>query len=132
MELSTAALLFPTVSLLLLAFTNRFLALAKLIRELVKQYEENPKQILLEQIQNLQFRVRLIRDMQAFGVLSLFLCVASMSALFVGNQQWGKIFFASGLVFLLVSLLKSLHEIVLSTQALALELQAIRSVKNKT
>lgn len=130
-EISTAALLFPTVSLLLLAFTNRFLVLAKLVRELVKQYHENPKRILLEQIHNLEFRLRLIRDMQALGVVSLFLCVVSMSALFVGSQLWGKIFFALSLLSLMISLLSSFYEIVLSTRALSIELQTIKSPKGK-
>ena len=81
MELSinTPALLFPAISLLMLAYTNRFLALASLIRNLHSQYNEHSdKEGLFRQIKNLRLRLRQIRLMQAFGVMSLFLCVLSM------------------------------------------------------
>lgn len=41
-SLTTPALLFPAISLLLLAYTNRFLTLAGLIRNLYKLYKEQP------------------------------------------------------------------------------------------
>ena len=78
MDLTTPALLFPAISLLLLAYTNRFLAIATIIRQLHKMYLDNPKSILEGQIKNLRTRLFLIRSMQFFGVLSFFLCVLSM------------------------------------------------------
>jgi len=82
--LTTPALLFPAISLLLLAFTNRFLALANLIRQLHANYKTAPDELLFGQIANLRHRINLIRDMQAYGVSSLLLCVVSMFALFLG------------------------------------------------
>jgi len=83
-NLTTPALLFPAISLLLLAFTNRFLALANLIRQLHANYKNDPDEILLGQIANIRYRINLIRDMQAYGVSSLLLCVICMLALFAG------------------------------------------------
>ena len=89
--LATPALLFPAVSLLLLAYTNRFLGLASLIRGLAARYSESRDQLLIGQIDNLRHRLTLIRRMQAFGVASIFLCVACMFALFAGSQAAGKV-----------------------------------------
>jgi Protein of unknown function (DUF2721). len=41
-NLTTPALLFPAISLLLLAYTSRFLALAALMRELHVRYKTQP------------------------------------------------------------------------------------------
>ena len=83
-SITTPALLFPAISLLLLAFTNRFLALASLIRQLHASYKSDPDEILFGQIANLRYRINLIRDMQAYGVSSLLLCVVCMLVLFAG------------------------------------------------
>src|ERR687893_627537 len=101
--LTTPALLFPAISLLLLAYTNRFLALAALIRELHARYKANPDELIVRQIGNLRYRVILIRDMQAVGVASLLLCVLCMLVLFAGQIQIGKIIFGVSLVLLIVS-----------------------------
>ena len=85
--LTTPALLFPTVSLLLLAYTNRFLTLATIIRSLYDRYHNDGDESLVPQIQNLRYRVYLIRNMQIAGVLSLLLCVLSMFALFAGGWR---------------------------------------------
>lgn len=118
--LTTPALLFPTVSLLLLAYTNRFLALAALIRNLHTQYQENPDERIIRQIQNLRSRVVLIRNMQAFGVSSLLLCVICIGVLFVGWIQIGKGIFLLSLVLLMISLALSIREIQISVNALNL------------
>ena len=44
---NTPALLFPAISLLLLAYTNRFLALANLVRRLHDEYNREHKSPLL-------------------------------------------------------------------------------------
>ena len=121
-SLTTPALLFPAVSLLLLAYTNRFLAVASLIRQLHGKYLENPKVILEGQIDNLRKRLFLIKAMQFFGVLSLFLCVLAMFVIYLQGGDWGSAIFAVSLVCLLLSLFISLREIQLSTQALEIEL----------
>lgn len=120
--LTTPALLFPAISLLLLAYTNRFLAIANIIRQLHRMYIENKKSILEGQIANLRRRLFLIRVMQIFGVGSLFLCVLAMFFIYVRYEVWGSIIFGISLVFLLVSLFISLREIQLSTKALEIEL----------
>ena len=120
--LTTPALLFPAVSLLLLAFTNRFLAIATLIRQLHRNYLEDQKNLVEGQLKNLRKRLYLIRLMQFLGVLSLLLCVLSMFLLYVESRVWGEAVFGVSLVSLLLSLFVSLREIQLSTHALDLEL----------
>jgi Protein of unknown function (DUF2721) len=116
--LTTPALLFPAISLLLLAYTNRFLTLANLIRELHKSYKSNPEDIILAQISNLRYRVVLIRNMQVYGIASFFLCVLCMFVLFAGQILIGKIIFGASLIALLVSLGISFREIQVSVDAL--------------
>lgn len=118
--LTTPGLLFPTVSLLMLAYTNRFLTLATIIRGLYDRYHADKDESLLPQIQNLRFRVYLIRNMQIFGVLSLLLCVVSMFALFAGWQEAGNWSFGIALVLMIISLVISLRELLISAGALDL------------
>ena len=120
--LTTPALLFPAVSLLLLAFTNRFLAIATLIRQLHSNYVKDPENVVEGQLKNLRKRLYLIRLMQLFGVLSLFLCVLAMFLLYVESMLWGEVVFGISLVSLLFSLFVSMREIQLSTRALDIEL----------
>lgn len=118
--LTTPALLFPTVSLLLLAYTNRFLTLATIIRNLYDRYHNESDDNLLLQIQNLRYRVYLIRNMQIAGVLSLLLCVVSMFALFAGWVEAGKWSFGAALILMIISLGISLRELQISVGALDL------------
>jgi hypothetical protein len=122
LTLSTPALLFPAISLLLLAYTNRFLTLATLIRELHRNYKQSPDEILLGQIQNLRYRVILIRNMQALGVASLFFCVICMLVLFLGWGIAGNALFVISLVLMSLSLAVSFREIQISVDALKLRL----------
>jgi hypothetical protein len=119
-NLTTPALLFPTISLLMLAYTNRFLTLATIVRNLYDRYKSNHDESLLGQIANLRYRVYLIRNMQIVGVLSLLFCVVSMFALFAGWVPAGQWSFAVALVLLLVSLGISLRELQISVGALDL------------
>ena len=120
--LTTPALLFPAISLLLLAYTNRFLAIATLIRQLHKSYLNDPKSVLEGQLKNLRKRLFLIRAMQMFGVVSLLLCVLAMFFIYLKVGEWGSVIFGISLVLLLLSLVISVREIQLSTKALDLEL----------
>jgi len=120
--LTTPALLFPAISLLLLAYTNRFLTLASLIRELHKSYKSNPEQIILAQISNLRYRVMLIRNMQVYGIVSFFLCVLCMFVLFAGQELLGKVIFGISLIALMISLGISFREIQVSVDALNYQL----------
>jgi hypothetical protein len=131
LTLTTPGLLFPAISLLLLAYTNRFLAIATLIRRLYGEYQENPNRLLVGQIKNLRKRVALIRSMQFFGVASLFLCVLCMFLLFAENQLIGKWLFGIALLLLLISLGLSLWEIQISVKALNIHLKSIEDKDNK-
>jgi len=118
LTLTTPALLFPAISLLLLAYTNRFLTLANLIRELHRSYKNNPEEIIIAQISNLRYRMELIRGMQIFGASSFFCCVLCMLTLFTGLILISKIIFGIGLVLLMLSLALSLREVQVSVHAL--------------
>lgn len=121
-SLTTPALLFPAISLLLLAYTNRFLTLAGLIRNLYKRYKEQPDQSIKDQISNLKKRVSLIKNMQLFGIVSLLLCVVSMFALYEAWYSLGSIIFGISLVLLMISLVLSIIEIQISVKALNIQL----------
>jgi len=128
-SINTPALLFPAISLLMLAYTNRFLALASLIRNLHAKYKDHTnKEGVLLQIKNLRLRLRLIRLMQFFGILSLILCVLSMFFVFEQLKLWANIFFALSLVAMLASLFLSLSEIQISTKALEIELSDLEGL----
>lgn len=131
-SITTPALLFPAISLLLLAYTNRFLAIATLIRQLHRKYVEDPKSIIEGQMKNLRRRLYLIRLMQLMGVLSLFLCVLAMFILYLQVNFLGELIFGISLVSLLASLSLSLREIQLSTRALELELSDMELGKKLT
>ncbi|MFM9838408.1 MAG: DUF2721 domain-containing protein [Cyclobacteriaceae bacterium] len=123
LTLTTPALLFPTVSLVLLAYTNRFLAVAALIRKLAAEYQNKKDKKLADQIRSLRIRVRLIRDMQMLSIFALFLSVLCMFFIFEGNLIIAKYIFGASLLSLLISLAFSLREIQISTHALAIQLR---------
>ena len=132
MELSftTPSLLFPAISLLLLAYTNRFLAIANLIRRLHDQYNTGQKnRQLLHQIKGLRTRINLIRYMQGLGVFSFLLCVVCMYSIYVDKQKTAGILFSISLLSLAASLFISLVEIIKSTNALELELSDMEELE---
>lgn len=131
MSLTTPALLFPAISLLLLAYTNRFLVLAQLIRKLAEQQRDSPQALAARQILSIRKRISLAKRMQLAGVLSFLLCTLSMFALFLEFMLPGMWLFGASLVSLSVSLLYSLWEILLSTDALSVQLSDIEMDKGK-
>ncbi|CAN5376963.1 DUF2721 domain-containing protein [soil metagenome] len=124
-SINTPALLFPAITLLMLAYTNRFLALASLIRKLHTEYKllDKDKYLVKAQIVNLHRRLTLIKQMQASGILSFFLCVLSMLFIYLEHEGGAYAIFALSLLFLLLSLALSLNEIFISTRALEIELK---------
>ncbi|MEO7174628.1 MAG: DUF2721 domain-containing protein [Saprospiraceae bacterium] len=123
-NLSTPTLVFPAITLLMLAFTNRFLAIATLVRNLHSHYLTHPDQpYLKDQIQNLKKRLTLIRWMQLIGILSLTTCVISMFLLFYNLPDSAKVAYIIGMCLLLLSLFFSVWEIQISTRALNYELK---------
>ncbi|MBL7731364.1 MAG: DUF2721 domain-containing protein [Chitinophagaceae bacterium] len=132
MEISfnTPALLFPAISLLLLAYTNRFLALANLVRKLHDEYISGQKsKIILHQIRSLRRRINLIRYMQGLGVFSFLCCVACMYSIYKEWNKAAEFIFAASLLSLLASLIFSLVEIIQSTNAIELELSDMEELE---
>ncbi|MEN9570918.1 MAG: hypothetical protein RL172_2149 [Bacteroidota bacterium] len=128
-SINTPALLFPAITLLMLAYTNRFLSLATLIRKLHDEYVRGEKEAhLLRQLKNLRSRLNLIRYMQTCGVLSFLCCVLCMYFIFRGWMIVAHWIFATSLICLLVSIVFSLIEIHKSTRALELELGDIEEL----
>ena len=119
LTIQTPALLFPALSLLLLAYTNKFLAIANLIRKLVSDFDEKQEHhLLLKQIHSLRRRLWLIRWMQVFGVSSILLCVITMFLIYEGLQIGAKILFGFSLLLMMTSLVITIMEIFLSAGAL--------------
>jgi uncharacterized membrane protein YdfJ with MMPL/SSD domain len=125
LTLTTPALLFSAISLLLLAYTNRFLAIAALVRGLRDKYLENPSGMLIGQIKNLRSRLSLIRNMQILGLASLLLCVLSMFLIYVDFYNAAVYTFGVALLLLILSLSLSIREIQISVKALNLHLKDI-------
>jgi len=128
LTLTTPALLFPAISLLLLAYTNRFLVLAQLIRKLADEERNQHQEVNARQILLLRKRISLTKRMQLAGVLSFLLCTLSMFALFLSLELPGMVLFGVSLVSLSVSLVYSLWEIQISTNALNVQLQDIEDL----
>ena len=129
--LTTPALLFSAVSLILLAYTNRFLSYAQLVRQLRDRYMENPSDITEAQIENLRKRLNLTRTMQGLGIASLFLCVVSMFLIYIGLQLFSAYVFVLALILLIASLGVSFREIQISTRSLEIYLGTMEKGKNK-
>ncbi|MDV6169916.1 DUF2721 domain-containing protein [Flavobacterium sp. DG1-102-2] len=122
LPIETPALLFSATSLILLAYTNRFLTIATIVRGLKANYEANQTKSILLEIANLNKRLTLIRHMQMYGVLSLFFSVFAMALLFGGIKDWGAYIFGLSLLLLLGSLAVSFWEISISVKALRIHL----------
>lgn len=122
LTLTTPALLFSAVSLILLAYTNRFLSYAQLVRTLKDQYIKNPSTITAGQIDNLRKRLNLTRLMQELGISSLFLCVVTMFLIYIDLQVVSAYVFGLALLLLIGSLGVSVWEINISVKALDLHL----------
>ena len=123
LSLETPALLFSATSLILLAYTNRFLTIAQIVRSLKKNYEDNHNKSILLEIKNLNLRLTLIRYMQLFGVMCLFLSVFAMLLLYVNQETIGIYVFGTSLLCLLISLGISFWEISISVNALRVHLK---------
>ncbi len=127
--LTTPALLFSAISLILLAYSNRFISYASLIRSLHEKLSEKENAVLLGQIANLRKRLYLTKYMQILGVSSLFLCVLTMFLIFIGSQCLAVWMFGIALLLLIASLGVSILEIQISVRALDLHLGELENHK---
>lgn len=128
LTLTTPALLFSAISLILLAYTNRFLAYASVVRSLHEKFKQAPNQILLGQINNMRKRLRLTRSMQIMGISSLLLCVLCMFLIYVQWQTFAEVIFGVALILLILSLATSIREIQISVKALDLHLSDMENL----
>jgi len=124
--------LFPAITLMMLAYTNRFLALATLIRNLHGKYKQinEDREIIKAQIANLKRRLVLVKQMQAMGIISFFFCVLSMMFFYFDKESWAFGIFGLSMLSLLISLALSLNEIFISTKALEIELKDMETIDN--
>lgn len=131
LSLNTPALLFPAISLVMLAYSNRFLVLAARVRKLHDEYNANgQKSHIHAQIKNIRYRLKLIQYMQALGILTFLMCIIAMFFIYENYMEWAKFIFAVALVIFAVSLLISFLEIVHSTKAIEIELSDIEGLEN--
>lgn len=131
LSLTTPALLFSAISLIMLAYTNRFLAYAAVIRNLHDKYLKEKDDSLLRQIQNLKVRLNLTRWMQIFGITSLLFCVLTMFLIYINFYLVAAYAFGLGLILLLMSLVFLIREIQISTEALQHHIADIEDYLNK-
>ena len=131
LTLTVPALLFPAISLILLAYTNRFLSYAQLVRTLKEQHLQHPSMVTRAQIDNLRRRLHLTRTMQLLGVTSLFLCVVTMFLIYVGLMLLSAYVFGAALLLLVGSLGVSIWEIQISVRALEIHLKDMENPLDK-
>ncbi len=131
LTLTTPALLFSAISLIMLAYTNRFLAYAAVIRNLSDKYLEKKEDSLIRQINNLKLRLDLTRWMQIFGITSLLLCVLTMFLIYINQHIFAVWIFGIALLLLIVSLALLIREIQISAKALQHHLSDIEDHLNK-
>ena len=133
MELSVniPALLFPAISLIMLAYTNRFLALSNRVRMLHDKYQLiEQRHIVFGQIKNLKYRIKLVQNMQTYGVATLLSSILCMFFIFIEYQAVAKFIFAASLITFSISIFLSFIEIRLSTKAIELELSDMEGLED--
>lgn len=123
LSLSIPALLFPAISLTMLAYNARYLAIASLIRQLHQKYQETESQTIGLQVKKLRKRLSIIKNMQAVAIISFLLAVITMFLIYINQDFWANTIFGISLLALLVSLILSLIEVQLSTKALSIQLK---------
>jgi len=132
-SINTPALLFPAISLVMLAYTNRFLALANRVRNLRDEFKKGErKDIIHGQIRNIRYRLKLIKYMQGFGGLTFLGCLACMYFIYIDQMRIAHAVFAISIISLACSLALSLLEIKHSTSAIELELSDIEGLEDPT
>ena len=130
-SINTPALLFPAISLIMLAYTNRFLSLSNRVRSLHDKYQNHEqKHIIHGQIKNLRYRLKLIKNMQTLGVLTFLSCILCMYLIYIEASSLAAGVFAFSLLTFAASLTVSLLEIQLSTKALELELSDMEGLED--
>ena len=125
LSLNVPALLFPAISLTMLAYNARYLAIAALIRNLNSKYEETASEKVRLQVRKLRKRLTIIKNMQAVAILSFLLAVITMFLIYIEQNFWANLIFGASLLALMISLVLSLIEVQLSTKALSIQLDTM-------
>lgn len=123
---TTIAVLLSTITVLLLVYTHRFLALANLLRSLIKEYKSEHCDYLLKEIEQLKRRVYIIKHMQFTNFVALIVSILSIFAVFINNSLFAKIFFIVALLHMIISTLLAALEVHLSASSLDVELDELR------
>ncbi len=131
LELATPSLLFSAISLIMLAYTNRFLSYASVVRALKERHEKDPNPKDISQIINLKKRLYLTRSMQILGILSLLFCVGAMFCLYISWDLVATWIFGIALILLGVSLGICIWEINISVKALEIHLEDLSEDRYK-
>jgi hypothetical protein len=131
-SINTPALLFPAISLVMLAYTNRFLALSNRVRSLHDKYVENKtsNSTIHAQIKSLRYRLNLIKHMQSLGILTFISSIFCIFLLYIEEKFAANIFFAASLIAFTLSLIFSFIEIMMSNKAIELELSDMEGLEN--
>lgn len=120
--ISTPALVFPALSVLMLAYTNRFIAISKRVRSLHAEHKNKPHRNLRDQIKSLHRRLRFIRNMQFFAITGFLINMVSIFMILVGLAKVATVLFGLSLICIIASLIISIMEINMSVQAMTIEL----------
>ena len=131
LTLTTPSILFSAISLIMLAYTNRFLAYAQVIRNLKGEHENRPSAMTKLQLDNLRKRLYMARSMQIYGVISLLLCVVCTFFIYIGLQTLAVYTFGVALLLLVISLGISVKEILISVKALEFRLDNVTPEEEK-
>lgn len=131
LTLTTPSILFSAISLIMLAYTNRFLAYAQVIRNLKAEHRHNPSSITQRQMDNLRKRLYMTRSMQIFGISSLLLCVVCTFLIYIGFQTAAVYTFGASLVLLVISLAISIRELQISVKALEVHLDDVNEIREE-
>ncbi|MDP6974635.1 MAG: DUF2721 domain-containing protein [Gammaproteobacteria bacterium] len=125
MDITTPALVFPAISLLFIAYTNRLHSLSVLIRSMtIEDSNEAPSKQTKEQLIILQKRVNYIKRMQVLGIISFILCLSTIICLYIEQDIIANYVFSLALLTLVSSLLFALFETLQSTRALNIHLNS--------
>ena len=127
------AIMFPAIPLMMSVFSNRFHTLSVLIRSMHDEYKykkQSPAKIK-KQFSILESRVVLLRRAQLFMGLSFLFNMLSVLFLFIQQEFFAKISFATCLLSIIFALIIYLYEITLSSKALKYHLSDLEIINKK-
>ena len=128
LDLTTSALLFPAIPLLMITFGTRFTVVSELIRKIHDEYaadidlDDVRAKRMLGEISALKKRLWMIQINQTLSSLSFFFNLLPMFALYMGNQNLAKTIFGIALALLMLAVVLFIIEISIAVRSLNLQL----------